>query len=280
MVVSRGGLAPMNCVMSRVPDFSKLPFALARVQFEDVRAGPWLTPEGIGVAPVYRASDIAGLDCLDSLPGIAPYVRGPYAAMYVERPWTIRQYAGYSSAEESNAFYRRNLAAGQKGLSVAFDLPTCRLVDVEPRLHKDQVRASVLRRHGRHCRAHPERPGLVARGRDDATLARPADRNRFAAQLRIVATADFPDLFVANSCHAVFGLLLPSCLSELWAILSRRLGRRAFPGMDYPTPWKKFRQRHLKLSHRRARERDRHSAMNSCASSAKGFAGAGLVFGT
>jgi hypothetical protein len=156
----------------------------------------------------------------------------------------------------------------------------CRLVDVEPRLHKDQVRASVLRRHGRHCRAHPERPGLVARGRDDATLARPADRNRFAAQLRIVATADFPDLFVANSCHAVFGLLLPSCLSELWAILSRRLGRRAFPGMDYPTPWKKFRQRHLKLSHRRARERDRHSAMNSCASSAKGFAGAGLVFGT
>jgi hypothetical protein len=100
------------------------------------------------------------------------------------------------------------------------------------------------------------------------------------AQLRIVATANFPDFFVANSCHAVFGLLLPSCLSELWAILSRRLGRRAFPGMDYPTPWKKFRQRHLKLSHRRARERDRHSAMNSCASSAKGFAGAGLVFGT
>jgi hypothetical protein len=154
------------------------------------------------------------------------------------------------------------------------------IAELRPRLHKDQVRASVLRRHGRHCGAHPERPGLVSRGRDDATLARPADRNRFAAQLRIVATADFPDLFVANSCHAVFGLLLPSCLSELWAILSRRLGRRAFPGMDYPTPWKKFRQRHLKLSHRRARELDRHSAMNSCASSAKGFAGAGLVFGT
>ena len=106
----------MNCVMSRVPDFSKLPFALARVQFEDVRAEPWLTPEGIGVAPVYRASDIAGLDCLDSFPGIAPCVRGPYPAMYVERRWTIRQYAGYSSAEESNAFYRRNLAARQKGL--------------------------------------------------------------------------------------------------------------------------------------------------------------------
>src|ERR1700724_1035136 len=116
--------APMNRVTSRVPDFSKLPFAPAPEQFEDVRAEPWLAPEGIGVAPVYRASDIAGLDCLDSLPGIAPYVRGPYAAMYIERPWTIRQYAGYSSAEESNAFYRRNLAAGQKGLSVAFHLPT------------------------------------------------------------------------------------------------------------------------------------------------------------
>src|ERR1700731_2302783 len=77
MVVSRGGLAPMNRVMSRVPDFSKLPFAPARVQFEDVRAEPRLAPEGIGVAPLYRASDIAGLDCLDSFPGIAPYVRGP-----------------------------------------------------------------------------------------------------------------------------------------------------------------------------------------------------------
>ncbi len=86
--------------MSRVPDFSKLPVAPAPVQSVDVPARPWLTPEGIGVAPIYRATDIAGLDCLDSLPGIAPYVRGPYPAMYVERPWTIRQYAGYSSAEE------------------------------------------------------------------------------------------------------------------------------------------------------------------------------------
>ena len=106
--------------MSRVPDFSKLSFARAPEQLGDVGAEPWVTPEGISVAPVYRASDIAGLDCLDSFPGIAPYVRGPYPAMYVERPWTIRQYAGYSSAEESNAFYRRNLAAGQNGLSVAF----------------------------------------------------------------------------------------------------------------------------------------------------------------
>src|SRR5580704_3766175 len=130
--------------MSRVPDFSKLPFAPAREQCGDVGARPWLTPEGIGVAPVYRASDIAGFDCLDSLPGIAPYVRGPYPAMYVERPWTIRQYAGYSSAEESNAFYRRNLAAGQKGLSVAFDLPTHRGYDSDhPRVGADVGMAGV-----------------------------------------------------------------------------------------------------------------------------------------
>ncbi|MGB6326785.1 MAG: methylmalonyl-CoA mutase [Methylocella sp.] len=130
--------------MSRVPDFSKLPFALASVGSSDIPARPWLTPEGIGVAPVYRASDIAGLDCLDSFPGIAPYVRGPYPAMYVERPWTIRQYAGYSSAEESNAFYRRNLAAGQKGLSVAFDLPTHRGYDSDhPRVAADVGMAGV-----------------------------------------------------------------------------------------------------------------------------------------
>ena len=130
--------------MSRVPDFSKLPFAPAAIQCEDVPARPWLTPEGIGVAPVYRASDIAGLDCLDSFPGIAPYVRGPYPAMYVERSWTIRQYAGYSSAEELNAFYRRNLAAGQKGLSVAFDLPTHRGYDLDhPRVAADVGMAGV-----------------------------------------------------------------------------------------------------------------------------------------
>src|SRR6202045_3248992 len=130
--------------MSRIPDFSKLPFAPAPDQFGDVGAEPWLTPEGIGVAPVYRASDLVGLDCLDSFPGIAPYMRGPYPAMYVERPWTIRQYAGYSSAEESNAFYRRNLAAGQKGLSVAFDLPTHRGYDSDhPRVAADVGMAGV-----------------------------------------------------------------------------------------------------------------------------------------
>jgi hypothetical protein len=113
-------------------------------QLGDVGAEPWVTPEGISVASVYRASNIAGLDCLDGFPGIAPYVRGPYAAMYVERPWTIRQYAGYSSAEESNAFYRRNLAAGQKGLSVAFDLPTHRGYDSDhPRVGADVGMAGV-----------------------------------------------------------------------------------------------------------------------------------------
>ncbi|MGB3722442.1 MAG: methylmalonyl-CoA mutase [Pacificimonas sp.] len=87
----------------------------------------WETPEGITIAPVYTAEDAAALD--SGLPGFAPYTRGPYASMYAGRPWTIRQYAGFSTAEESNAFYRRNLAAGQKGLSVAFDLATHRGYD-------------------------------------------------------------------------------------------------------------------------------------------------------
>ncbi|RPF72426.1 methylmalonyl-CoA mutase [Aurantiacibacter spongiae] len=87
----------------------------------------WDTPEGITVQPVYTAADTEGLD--PGLPGFAPYTRGPYASMYTGRPWTIRQYAGFSTAEESNAFYRRNLAAGQKGLSVAFDLATHRGYD-------------------------------------------------------------------------------------------------------------------------------------------------------
>jgi methylmalonyl-CoA mutase len=87
----------------------------------------WRTPEGIDVQPVYTAEDVAGID--SGLPGFPPYTRGPYASMYTGRPWTIRQYAGFSTAEESNAFYRRNLAAGQKGLSVAFDLATHRGYD-------------------------------------------------------------------------------------------------------------------------------------------------------
>ena len=83
---------------------------------------PWLTAEGIPVKGAYTAQDLEGMEHLNYAAGIAPFLRGPYSTMYVMRPWTIRQYAGFSTAEESNAFYRRNLAAGQKGLSVAFDL--------------------------------------------------------------------------------------------------------------------------------------------------------------
>ena len=89
----------------------------------------WETPEGIAVQPLYTAADLAGIDHVDSIPGVPPFVRGVRATMYTGRPWTIRQYAGFSTAEESNAFYRRNLAAGQQGVSVAFDLATHRGYD-------------------------------------------------------------------------------------------------------------------------------------------------------
>ena len=89
----------------------------------------WQTPEGIAVKPLYTSEDLKTVSHLDSLPGFKPFVRGPRATMYAGRPWTIRQYAGFSTAEESNAFYKRNLAAGQKGLSVAFDLATHRGYD-------------------------------------------------------------------------------------------------------------------------------------------------------
>ena len=89
----------------------------------------WKTPEHICVKPVYTKEDLEGMEHLDYAAGIPPYLRGPYSVMYTLRPWTIRQYAGFSTAEESNAFYRRNLASGQKGLSVAFDLATHRGYD-------------------------------------------------------------------------------------------------------------------------------------------------------
>ena len=89
----------------------------------------WKTPEGIEVKSQYAKKDIEALNHLDFVAGFPPFLRGPYSSMYVTRPWTIRQYAGFSTAEESNAFYRRNLAAGQKGLSVAFDLATHRGYD-------------------------------------------------------------------------------------------------------------------------------------------------------
>ncbi|MFD6550196.1 methylmalonyl-CoA mutase [Streptomyces sp. NPDC058398] len=104
----------------------------------------WETPEGIAVKPLYTGRDTEGLDFLETYPGVAPYLRGPYPTMYVNQPWTIRQYAGFSTAEESNAFYRRNLAAGQKGLSIAFDLPTHRGYDSDhPRVTGDVGMAGV-----------------------------------------------------------------------------------------------------------------------------------------
>ena len=104
----------------------------------------WQTPEGIGVKPLYTAADVQNLPHMDGLPGIAPYARGPKATMYAGRPWTVRQYAGFSTAEESNAFYRSNLAAGQQGLSVAFDLPTHRGYDSDhPRVEGDVGKAGV-----------------------------------------------------------------------------------------------------------------------------------------
>jgi len=132
--------------MTRIPSF-------ADVKFESNNGSgfttadtaiAWQTPEGIAVKKVYTAADIARLDFLDGFPGIAPYLRGPYPTMYVQRPWTIRQYSGFSTAEDSNAFYRRNLAAGQQGVSIAFDLATHRGYDSDhPRVTGDVGMAGV-----------------------------------------------------------------------------------------------------------------------------------------
>jgi methylmalonyl-CoA mutase len=130
--------------MTRIPNFADVAFAEVRVSDRDKAAEPWLTPEGILVKPGYDESDLEGIDFLDTWPGIAPFLRGPYPTMYVNQPWTIRQYAGFSTAEDSNAFYRRNLAAGQKGLSVAFDLATHRGYDSDhPRVSGDVGMAGV-----------------------------------------------------------------------------------------------------------------------------------------
>jgi methylmalonyl-CoA mutase len=122
--------------MAPIPDFSdatlgpsSAPEPGAAQPEQPDAVAPWETPEGITVPPLYTAADLEGLDFLDTYPGIAPYLRGPYPTMYVTQPWTIRQYAGFSTAKDSNAFYRRNLAMGQKGLSIAFDLPTHRGYD-------------------------------------------------------------------------------------------------------------------------------------------------------
>jgi methylmalonyl-CoA mutase len=129
---------------SPFPDFTKLALEAEEAP-ADVRAqNAQTTPEGITLKTVYGPKEIKGLDFVQSLPGIAPFVRGPYPTMYVQRPWTVRQYAGFSTAEDSNAFYRRNLEGGQKGLSIAFDLPTHRGYDSDdPRVAGDVGMAGV-----------------------------------------------------------------------------------------------------------------------------------------
>lgn len=131
--------------MSEHPDKQKwIELATKELRGKPLESLNWKTPEGIEVQPLYTAEDIEGLECVNTIPGLMPYVRGPKATMYAGRPWTIRQYAGFSTAKESNAFYRRNLAAGQKGLSVAFDLATHRGYDSDhPRVAGDVGKAGV-----------------------------------------------------------------------------------------------------------------------------------------
>jgi methylmalonyl-CoA mutase len=134
-------------------DFTKIPydsqdFVKAKssewAKQAEGRYQPWMTPEQIAVKPLYTAEDLEGMQHLDYLPGLEPFLRGPYASMYALRPWTVRQYAGFSTAEESNAFYKRNLAMGQRGLSVAFDLATHRGYDSDhPRVSGDVGKAGV-----------------------------------------------------------------------------------------------------------------------------------------
>ena len=128
--------------MSRIPDFAKIGFAAKAIP--GVSGAAWQTPEGIVVKPAYGPADMDGIDFLHTWPGIAPFLRGPYPTMYTTQAWTIRQYAGFSTAEDSNAFYRRNLAAGQMGLSIAFDLATHRGYDSDhPRVAGDVGMAGV-----------------------------------------------------------------------------------------------------------------------------------------
>ncbi len=130
--------------MSIPESFAGLPLAGEVIAAAPVAGEPWESPEGIGILPIYGPEHLEGLDALDTYPGIAPFLRGPYPTMYTTQPWTVRQYAGFSTAEESNAFYRRNLAAGQKGLSVAFDLATHRGYDSDhPRVTGDVGMAGV-----------------------------------------------------------------------------------------------------------------------------------------
>ncbi len=128
--------------MSRIPNFSRIAFEASSV--DGCANHDWATPEGLNVKCSYGPEDMAGLDFLNTWPGAAPFLRGPYPTMYTTQPWTIRQYAGFSTAEDSNAFYRRNLAAGQMGLSIAFDLATHRGYDSDhPRVAGDVGMAGV-----------------------------------------------------------------------------------------------------------------------------------------
>ncbi|MGE3474247.1 MAG: methylmalonyl-CoA mutase [Rhodospirillaceae bacterium] len=148
----------MNKAAGKIPNFAEIGLSstansgrlsveewATKAAFEtNFDALTWDTPEGIPVKPLYTSADLEGLDFLDTRPGVAPFLRGPYPAMYVTQPWTVRQYAGFSTAEDSNAFYRRNLAAGQKGLSIAFDLATHRGYDSDhPRVVGDVGMAGV-----------------------------------------------------------------------------------------------------------------------------------------
>ena len=148
-----------------VPDFSTIAFNATQGQVPAQSAETWLTPEGIPVKALHGEGDLAGIDFLDTYPGLAPFLRGPYPTMYVNQPWTIRQYAGFSTAKDSNAFYRRNLAAGQKGLSVAFDLATHRGYDSDhPRVAGDVGMAGVaidsILDMQPALRRHPARPDV------------------------------------------------------------------------------------------------------------------------
>ncbi len=128
--------------MSRLPSFENIPFEASSI--DGCSSHVWTTPEGLDVKCAYGPEDMEGIDFLNTWPGMAPFLRGPYPTMYATQPWTIRQYAGFSTAEDSNAFYRRNLAAGQMGLSIAFDLATHRGYDSDhPRVAGDVGMAGV-----------------------------------------------------------------------------------------------------------------------------------------
>jgi methylmalonyl-CoA mutase len=140
--------------MTAIPNFADVPLrtgstSVSLGDWQKATGEPagrltWQTPEQIPVRPLYSAADLAGVDHLDTMPGVPPFLRGPYPTMYVLRPWTVRQYAGFSTAKDSNAFYRRNLAAGQMGLSIAFDLATHRGYDSDhPRVAADVGMAGV-----------------------------------------------------------------------------------------------------------------------------------------